>query len=92
MFCHNNLLNRKFSFHKIKNVHFTFVPFLTRKKKLKNHGFIQNSEDLQKGNSRYLSSVQSHSLWSVITSLYSGKESIYQSMASSPSRYISDDH
>lgn len=35
MFCHNNLLNRKFSFHKIKNVHFTFVPFLTRKKKVK---------------------------------------------------------
>lgn len=86
MFCQNNLLTKKFNLNKIKNVHFSFIP-LSQKKK--NHRFSQNAGDLENGNSRYLSSVQS---LSTVTCRKPGKESIYQSVAGSQSRYISDDH
>lgn len=87
MFYQNNLSNRKLNFYEISNVLFSFIPLPT----VNNNSYSPGTQEIRSVEISDISSVQNHSLWSLITSLYSGKESIYQSVASSQSRYISDD-
>lgn len=68
---------------------FISVLFFSVSEKKINLDFSQNVGDLDNWHSRYLSSVQSLSM---VTCCKPRKESIYQSVASSQSRYISDDH
>lgn len=68
---------------------FILVLFPSLPEKRINHGLPQNAGDLENWHSRCLWSVQSLSM---VTCCKPGKESIYQWVASSQSRYISDDH